>query len=83
MEELLTRYGLKKYRINGFALKEIQGFAFTKDLANEEPDNETWKTIPSITYTDISSNVENKLKLTAHIVGTREVETLQQGKICY
>tara|TARA_B100002019_G_C21197526_1_gene562192 strand:+ start:198 stop:1208 length:1011 start_codon:yes stop_codon:yes gene_type:complete len=51
-----------------------------KDLMNDEPNNETWKTIPSITYTDITSDVENKLKLTAHIVGTREWKPYNKAK---
>lgn len=51
-----------------------------KDLNQENPEDTKWQTIPAIVYEDISKEEENKLKLTAHIVGTREWKPYNKAK---
>ncbi len=51
-----------------------------KDLQKEHPDDTTWNKIPAITYTDITPDIESKLKLTAHIVGTRDWKPYNKAK---
>lgn len=51
-----------------------------KDLNKENPEDSKWQTIPAIVYEDISKEEENKLKLTAHIVGTREWKPYNKAK---
>jgi hypothetical protein len=51
-----------------------------KTLANEDPENPTWKEIPAIVYDQIDAQQENALKLTAHIVGTREWKPYNKAK---
>tara|TARA_B100001250_G_scaffold135842_2_gene116230 strand:+ start:949 stop:1983 length:1035 start_codon:yes stop_codon:yes gene_type:complete len=42
-----------------------------RDLFNDEEDKGNWEEIPAIVYTNLSEQEEHKLKLTAHVVGTR------------
>ena len=51
-----------------------------KTLAEEDPKNPEWKEIPAIVYEEIDAQAESALKLTAHIVGTREWKPYNKAK---
>ena len=51
-----------------------------KNLAQELPDEDTWKAIPAIVYENITPQKEHELKLTAHIVGARQWRPYNKAK---
>ena len=63
-----------------FSINDDSLRLFNKDLNKENPEDSKWQTIPAIVYEDISKEEENKLKLTAHIVGTREWKPYNKAK---